>query len=72
MLSSANLSRRLATVQERLALIAPNHAIDNDDRAPRKLHRITVAGGIPVGVDGQHSYGIEGDSSRYSPVVDLV
>jgi taurine dioxygenase len=51
--------------------ITQHYAIDNYDRAPRKLNRITVAGDIPVGVDGQHSCGIEGDSSHYSLVVDL-
>ena len=51
--------------------ITQHYAIDNYDRAPRKLNRITVAGDIPVGVDGQRSYGLEGDSSHYSPVVEV-
>lgn len=48
-----------------------HYAIDNYDRAPRKLNRITVAGDIPQGADGGRSYAVEGDSSDYSPVVGL-
>lgn len=48
-----------------------HYAIDNYDRAPRKLNRITVAGDIPRGADGTRSYAVEGDSSDYSPVVDV-
>lgn len=49
--------------------ITQHYAIDNYDRAPRKLNRITVAGDVPTGVDGRRSYSLEGDSSHYSQVV---
>ncbi|GAA4695406.1 TauD/TfdA family dioxygenase [Kocuria gwangalliensis] len=51
--------------------ITQHYAIDNYDRAPRKLNRITVAGDVPVGVHGQRSHSLEGDSSQYSPIVEL-
>ena len=38
---------------------------DYDDR-PRLLHRITVAGGIPVGLAGETSVVRKGDASHYS------
>ena len=35
---------------------------------PRRLHRVTVAGDVPVGVDGRRSYVIEGDEAdHYTP-----
>jgi alpha-ketoglutarate-dependent sulfate ester dioxygenase len=35
---------------------------------PRRLHRVTVAGDIPAGVDGRRSYIIEGDdAAHYTP-----
>jgi alpha-ketoglutarate-dependent sulfate ester dioxygenase len=40
---------------------------DYDDR-PRLLHRITVAGGIPVGLRGDTSVVRKGDASHYSQV----
>ena len=48
--------------------ITQHYAIDNYDDLPRRLNRVTVAGDIPVGVDGKHSYSIAGDSSHYSVV----
>lgn len=51
--------------------ITQHYAIDNYDRAPRKLNRITVAGDVPVALDGQRSHALEGDSSHYSPIFDL-
>ncbi|MEO3826226.1 hypothetical protein [Actinomadura sp. B10D3] len=37
---------------------------------PRLLHRITVAGDVPAGVDGRESYRVEGDdASPYTPAV---
>lgn len=35
---------------------------------PRRLHRVTVAGDVPAGVEGKESYAIEGDASHYTPV----
>ena len=40
---------------------------DYDDQA-RLLHRITLAGEVPVGIDGSRSTVRKGDASHYSPV----
>ncbi len=50
--------------------ITQHYAIDNYDDAPRRLHRVTVAGDIPVGTDGQPSYSLTGDASHYTPVAN--
>ncbi|MFB7718364.1 MULTISPECIES: TauD/TfdA dioxygenase family protein [unclassified Nocardia] len=36
----------------------------------RKLHRITLAGDVPVGITGAHSEVLLGDASHYSAIVD--
>jgi alpha-ketoglutarate-dependent taurine dioxygenase len=46
--------------------ITQHYAIDNYDRLPRQLHRVTVAGDVPVGLTGEHSRVVEGDSSHYT------
>ncbi|MFC9354000.1 TauD/TfdA dioxygenase family protein [Arthrobacter sp. NPDC057013] len=51
--------------------ITQHYAPDNYDGQPRKLNRVTVAGDIPVGVDGRSSTAIKGDSSTYSETVVL-
>ncbi|HEY3633326.1 MAG TPA: TauD/TfdA family dioxygenase [Jatrophihabitantaceae bacterium] len=51
--------------------ITQHYAIDNYDSQARRLHRVTVAGDVPAGVTGEHSYSIKGDASHYSPVVDV-
>ena len=43
-----------------------HYAPDDYDDLPRLLHRVTVDGDVPVGVDGRRSYSIEGDASHYS------
>ncbi|MGO4614923.1 TauD/TfdA dioxygenase family protein [Nocardia sp. 2YAB30] len=47
-----------------------HYAIDDYDDQPRKLTRITLAGDIPVGVDGAASTVIAGDAEHYSIVED--
>jgi len=51
--------------------ITQHYAVDNYDDAPRRLNRVTVAGDIPVGVDGSPSYSVMGDASHYSPVAAI-
>jgi alpha-ketoglutarate-dependent sulfate ester dioxygenase len=51
--------------------ITQHYAIDNYDDLPRRLHRVTVAGDIPVGVDGQRSSVIQGDASHYTTVAQV-
>lgn len=51
--------------------ITQHYAPDNYDRLPRKLRRVTVAGDIPVGVNGQRSVSLKGDASHYTPVLEV-
>src|SRR5690242_6108867 len=48
--------------------ITQHYAIDNYDDKPRRLSRVTVAGDVPVSVDGRRSRALVGDSSHYSAV----
>ena len=42
-----------------------HYAIDDYGDLPRRMHRITVAGDIPVGVDGFRGRAIQGESAAY-------
>ncbi|MER5436792.1 TauD/TfdA family dioxygenase [Streptomyces sp. NPDC002588] len=48
--------------------ITQHYAVDNYDHLPRRLHRVTVAGDVPVGIEGKESYSIEGDAAHYTSV----
>lgn len=45
-----------------------HRAIADFGASPRRLHRVTIAGDVPIGVDGRTSTGIHGDSAAYTPV----
>lgn len=51
--------------------VTQHYAVDNYDDQPRRLNRVTVAGDIPVGVNGQSSYSITGDASHYTVVAEV-
>lgn len=48
---------------------ATQHRVVHDFTGPRRLHRVTVAGDVPVGVDGRPSAVLTGGTAaEYSPV----
>ncbi|MBX7466357.1 TauD/TfdA dioxygenase family protein [Streptomyces sp. NPDC059095] len=51
--------------------ITQHYAIDNYDGLPRRLNRVTVAGDVPVGIEGKESYSIVGDASHYTSVASV-
>jgi alpha-ketoglutarate-dependent sulfate ester dioxygenase len=51
--------------------ITQHYAIDNYDDHPRRLNRVTVAGDVPVGVDGRRSEQLVGDASHYTSVLEV-
>jgi taurine dioxygenase len=52
--------------------ITQHYAVDNYDDQPRLLHRVTVAGDVPVGFDGNKSHSLLGDAAHYTPIAQLV
>jgi alpha-ketoglutarate-dependent taurine dioxygenase len=48
-----------------------HYAVDDYADQPRRMHRITLAGDIPVGIDGRVSQPRKGDASSYSVVAQL-
>ncbi|MFI1049726.1 TauD/TfdA dioxygenase family protein [Streptomyces griseoruber] len=51
--------------------ITQHYAVDNYDDHPRRLNRVTVAGDVPVGVDGRRSEPLAGDASHYTKVLEV-
>ncbi|MFD7019087.1 TauD/TfdA dioxygenase family protein [Streptomyces sp. NPDC059928] len=51
--------------------ITQHYAVDNYDDHPRRLNRVTVAGEVPVGIDGRRSEPLVGDASHYSKVLEV-
>ncbi|MFF5537985.1 TauD/TfdA dioxygenase family protein [Streptomyces cinerochromogenes] len=52
--------------------ITQHYGVDNYDDHPRRLNRVTVAGEVPVGVDGRPSVQLVGDASHYTAVLEAV
>ena len=48
-----------------------HYAVDDYDDQPRKLTRITLAGDIPVGVDGVKSTSHHGNAEHYSIIEEV-
>jgi taurine dioxygenase len=44
-----------------------HYAIADYGDQPRRVQRVTIAGDLPLGIDGKSSQAIKGDSSVYIP-----
>ncbi|MBD2139707.1 TauD/TfdA family dioxygenase [Anabaena sp. FACHB-1237] len=44
-----------------------HYAIADYGNEPRRVQRVTIAGDLPLGIDGNYSQAIKGDSSAYIP-----
>ncbi|WP_110180562.1 TauD/TfdA dioxygenase family protein [Nocardioides solisilvae] len=49
-----------------------HYAVADFDTQPREVRRITVAGDIPVGIDGRSSIPVKGDAGSFSDIAALV
>jgi taurine dioxygenase len=49
-----------------------HYAVADFDSEPREVRRITVAGDVPVSVDGRRSEVIRGDANAYSRLDELI
>ncbi|TYQ25377.1 TauD/TfdA dioxygenase family protein [Pseudanabaena sp. UWO310] len=49
-----------------------HYAIADYGTQPRRVQRVTIAGDLPVGIDGKTSQAVKGDSSAYTPVLAAV
>jgi hypothetical protein len=47
-------------------------AVADFDHHPREMRRVTVAGDVPVSVDGRRSEVLQGDSRAYSRLDELI
>ncbi len=49
-----------------------HYAVADFGTAPREMRRITVAGGVPVGIDGRRSVSLKGDAGAYASIDHLI